>query len=381
MPQKTRVGVPMEPTMESMAKLLRRDERMTLALRGLYERYGYKKFRMNRFEAYDFYAEYRDFLNNGQVLTFSGLDGRLMALRPDVTLSIAKKIKAESPDTERLYYTEPVYRPARYASEYRETYQVGIEYICGEMPYAGVELVLLAVQSLRLISRDAVLDLSHTGFIGGLLAGLPVDEPVRRAIRSCIEAKNTHELSGIAPANLAEADIERLQAVARLSGPFPEAFDRAAALASNRQMAAAVEELGVLANALSALGQAESLRLDFSITSDAKYYSGLMLRGYIDGVPGAVLSGGRYDPLLTRMGKPGVSAMGFAIYFDELARFLSEEADTAVEAVVRYAPEADPAAVARAVQACAARGERVWAGTALPEGLTWTRLVEVGKDA
>ena len=137
----------------------------------------------------------------------------------------------------------------------------------------------------------------------------------------------------------------------------------------------------MLTDALSALGQAAPLRLDFSITSDAKYYSGLMLRGYIDGVPGAVLSGGRYDPLLRRMGKPGVSAMGFALYFDELARFLSEEADTAVEAVVRYAPDADPAAVARAVQACAARGERVWAGTAPPEGLTWARLAEVGKDA
>ncbi|MCL1854400.1 MAG: ATP phosphoribosyltransferase regulatory subunit [Clostridia bacterium] len=366
--------------METTGSLLRRDERVTLALRSLYEQYGYKKFRMNRFEAYDFYAAYRDFLGSSHVLTFTGLDGRLMALRPDVTLSIAKKVKADSAGTERLYYSEPVYRPARDAAEYCETYQVGVEHIGDGTFYTSVELISLAVQSLQLISADAVLDLSHTGYIGGLLAGLPVDESMRRAIRRCMEQKNAHELRDILPRNLQPADIERLLAVARLSGPFPESLEQAALFASGPEMLAAVEELDTLAKALSVLGQASPLRLDFSITCNAKYYSGLMMRGYIDGVPGTVLSGGRYDPLLRRMGKPDVSAMGFAIYFDGLARFLSQEVDSAVETVVLYSLDADPAAVAKAVQDCTARGERVWAGTALPEGLTWTRLVEVGRD-
>ena len=367
--------------MEATANLLRRDECVTLALRGLYERYGYKQFRMNRFETYDFYAEYRDFLGSGQVLTFSGLDGRLMALRPDVTLSIVKKLKAELAGAERLYYTEPVYRPVRHAAEYRETYQVGIEHIGDGTPYASVELITLATQSLQLISADAVLDLSHTGYVGGLIAGLPVDEATGSAIRHCIQTKNAHALRETVPSDWAEADIERLQAIARLSGPLPEALDRAATLATGPEMFAAVKELEALMKILKALDQATPLRLDFSITSDAKYYNGLMLRGYIEGVPSAVLRGGRYDPLLSRMGKPGVPAMGFAIYFDELARFLSKEADTGVETVVLYSAGADPVAVARTVQAAAARGERVWAGTEPPEGLTWTRVVEVQKDA
>jgi len=351
-----------------------------LALRGLYERYGYKKFRMNRFEAYDFYASYRDFLGSGHILTFSGLDGRLMALRPDVTLSIAKKAKADPACSERLYYSEPVYRPARDAAEYCETYQVGVEHIGSGTLYTGVELISLAVQSLKLISADAVLDLSHTGYIGGMLAGLPADETTRQAIRRCIERKNTHELRDVASKNLQPEDVKRLQAVALLSGPFPDALEQAAAFAAGPEMLAAVEELDMLTKALSALGQASPLRLDFSITSNAKYYSGLMLRGYIDDVPGTVLSGGRYDPLLHRMGKSGVSAMGFAINFDGLSRFLSDEEDSSVETVVLYAVDADPVAVAKAVRDCTARGERVWASATLPKGLTWTRLVEVGRD-
>ena len=62
------------------------------------------------------------------------------------------------------------------------------------------------------------------------------------------------------------------------------------------------------------------MRLDFSINSDEEYYNGIMFRGYIKGVPKAVLSGGRYDLLLSKMGKPGLQAIGFAIFFDEIGR-------------------------------------------------------------
>ena len=107
------------------------------------------------------------------------------------------------------------------------------------------------------------------------------------------------------------------------------------------------------------------------------YYDGLILRGYIRGVSGAVLSGGRYDPLLRRMGKPGLSGLGFAIYFDELARYLSEPAREEVDVLLLYDEDADPAAVAREAQACADGGERVWAAPSEPAGLAYGRVVRV----
>ena len=84
--------------------LLRPDERVTLALRGLYERYGYKKYRMSKFEEYDFYTKNKDFLSSQEIITFTDLDGKLMALKPDVTLSIVKNTRADEA-CEKLYYS------------------------------------------------------------------------------------------------------------------------------------------------------------------------------------------------------------------------------------------------------------------------------------
>lgn len=364
--------------MQDIYALLRKDERVTLALRGLYEAYGYRKFRMNRFEEYDFYAGYRDFLANGQIISFTDLDGKLMALRPDVTLSIVKKANDGARADERLYYTEPVYRPAKGLTGYRESDQVGIEYIGDVTPYASVEVVSLAVQSLALIGPQSVLDLSHTGYIGGLLQSLPLSASRRRDVRRCLAEKNAHELAALVDGKLSHEDTERLLAVCRLSGPFAQTLRQARALAGTETMHEAVDALESLYAALLACGEADTLRLDFSISGDAKYYGGLIMRGYESGVPTAVLTGGRYDPLLRRMDKPQLSAMGFAIYFDELAQYFSEEADTGVDTVIRYAKDADPAAVSRMVRARIARRERVWAGAQPPADMPCKQVLEVG---
>jgi len=76
--------------MELDLKILKPQERVSLQLRILYEREGYRKYHMGRFEEYSLYQENRRFLSSEQVITFTDLDGRLLALKPDVTLSIAR---------------------------------------------------------------------------------------------------------------------------------------------------------------------------------------------------------------------------------------------------------------------------------------------------
>ena len=77
--------------MELDLNLLRPQERVSLQLRLLYEKAGFRQYHMGRFEEYGLYQENRRFLSSEQVITFTDLDGRLLALKPDVTLSIAKK--------------------------------------------------------------------------------------------------------------------------------------------------------------------------------------------------------------------------------------------------------------------------------------------------
>ena len=133
-------------------------------LNQLYEEYGYRKFRMSKFEDYDLYAQNKDFLKKGHIITFTDGDGSLKALKPDITLSIMKN---NSGDSEKVYYNENVYRET--GGTFREILQVGVESVGQIDPYAEAEVIVLAAKSLRTISEDYVLDLSDVSFVGGLL--------------------------------------------------------------------------------------------------------------------------------------------------------------------------------------------------------------------
>ena len=71
-------------------KLLKSDERALLTLRSLYKAYGYLPFKMSKFEEYDLYVRNKDFLVSDSIITFTDTAGKLLALKPDVTLSIIK---------------------------------------------------------------------------------------------------------------------------------------------------------------------------------------------------------------------------------------------------------------------------------------------------
>ena len=152
----------------SVPDVLSPQERLVLSLRGLYESYGYARFPMRRFEEYALYLENKSFLTSESVLSFTGASGQLMALRPDVTLSIVKRARPERRQVEKLYYHESVYRLSPTDHEFTEIGQLGVE-LLGEVDlYGAGEVLRLAIESLRLTGAGFVLDISHMGFAGGL---------------------------------------------------------------------------------------------------------------------------------------------------------------------------------------------------------------------
>lgn len=354
---------------------LRKGERTAYLLRILYEGCGYRNFRMGKFEEYDFYVDHRDFLNSAQIITFTDLNGKLMALKPDVTMSIVKNTRATAEAPERLYYSESVYRLSREVREYKEISQVGIEYIGKVTPYTNIELVSLALKSLALIEEDYVLDISHMGFLSGVFSAIQTPAEAKKALLRCLESKNAHELTAIAAEyGIAAAETAPLAALLRISGPMGEALPRIKTLATTPAMREALSELEALYGVLAASGQAGALRLDFSIANDSSYYNGLIFRGYVKSVPRAVLSGGRYDPLLGCMGKGDLEAIGFAIYFDEIDRYFPQPAQSRYDAVVLYGPDTDLLSLHRALESLTKKGLRVCALTSPPEDLSGAKL-------
>ena len=314
--------------MELDLNILKPQERVSLQLRLLYEKAGFRQYHMGRFEEYGLYQENRRFLSSEQVITFTDLDGRLLALKPDVTLSIAKNAQVEPGQCGRFYYAENVYRPSQESHTFKEISQMGLECIGAVDDAVTAQAVSLAIQSLARTGRDFVLEISHMGFVTGLFDAVGAPESIRPKLLTCIRDRNAHELQKCAAeAGLSRQGADALCRLSALTGDWETVLDAAEPLALNAAMGAALAELRTLCGTLEAQGETENLKLDLSLVNDMEYYNGLVLQGYLAGLPRAVLQGGRYDPLAAQF-RPGAKAIGFALYLDELARMT----DTAPEA-------------------------------------------------
>ena len=354
---------------------LRPDERAGLLLRELYHRHGYQPYRMSKFEPYDLYAKNKSFLVSENILTFTDTDGRLMALKPDVTLSIIKNIQPSAHALEKVYYNEYVYRTSPASMGYREIMQTGLECVGAlDLPAMG-EVVALAAESLGLLSDEYLLDLGHVGLVSGLLAGRePLEESVRTSLLAELGRTNAPAIRSLcAQAGLEHGLAEKFCRLSQLYGPPAQILPQLKELAGRQEAGAALEELESLCRILDRLGLLDRVRLDFSIVNDMSYYNGVIFRGYLPGLSSGVLAGGRYDNLLRRMGKTG-QAIGFAVYLDQLER-LYEGSEYDVDTVLLYSAQDDPAAVAERARALRAEGRSVRAERAVPQRLRYRELV------
>lgn len=307
-----------------MHDILRQEEKTVYALRALYSRYGYRPYRMSKFEEYDLYANNRSFLPEGGAITFTDTNGRLMALKPDVTLSIAKNLSPARGESVRVYYDESVYRAPDRQLGFQEITQAGLEYLGEVDAYAMGEVAYLAARSLEIIEPEYALELSHMGFVTGLIDALDCGAAAKAELLRAVGSRSEPGIRAAAGrCGAAGAPVERLCRAAGLYGPLRRLIGELRDMSVNAATERAVRELAELCEVLDALGITEHINLDLSITSDMEYYNGLVFKGYVPGVPTAVLSGGRYDSLLTKLGKQG-GAIGFAVYLNLLERLYGE---------------------------------------------------------
>ena len=348
-------------------------QRIKQQLSGLYGRWGYSRYTMSKFEEYDLYARNKDFLISDSVLTFTDRNGKLMALKPDVTLSIVKNT-ADLETVQKLYYTENVYRVAKGADSFKEIMQMGLECIGPIDDYTICEVLLLAAESLSRISQQSVLAVSDLGLLSGLIDSMGVPGSGKARLLGFMGEKNCHELSEVCRNyGLAEKDVQTLCDLVRLSGSPKEAFPKLRALLDGRMQA----EVARLERIFAALGDRQNLlRLDFSVVDDLHYYNGIVFKGFVAGIPASILSGGQYDKLMQKM-KRAAGAIGFAVYMDMLERLEPADKQYDVDVVLLYGEGQDPAAVAAKARALMADGESVLVQRSLPVDIRFRRLVNM----
>ena len=330
---------------------LKGEEKVTMALRSLYTSYGYRPYKMSRFEEYDLYAGNKDFLVSGNVITFTDTDGKLMALKPDVTLSIVKSVKDTKGAVSRICYDENVFRVSDKSGTFREIMQAGLECIGDVSSVELAEVVSLAQKSLSVISDRSVLTISHMGIVEGFIREL-TEETKQKALNA-LASRNDPELKSMG--------LDKLAELAGLTGSNEEIYARLADMAAD---SASIDELKTIVSVL----DQDRVRIDFSVLGGMKYYNGITFRGYVDGVPTTVLSGGQYDKLMKRMGKKS-RAVGFAVYLDALERLLEDRSEYDVDVVLLYKDSDDVAAVLKKAAALRESGSTVAVLRSVPETL------------
>lgn len=355
---------------------LKYDEQAVFLLRSLYSKYGYKQYKMRKFEEYDLYVQNKDFLISDSVITFTDTNGKLMALKPDVTLSIVKNTKDSDGTVQKVYYDENVYRVSKGTRSYKEIKQAGLECIGDIDPYCVCEVLSLAVKSLLTISKNCVVDVSDLAILFAVYDYIGLSYEARRKMTSLISDKNTHELKRLCEEmSVSQENTALLEELISYNGTADKVLPKLKIMADKTGASAEFAEFESVITSLEPELR-EKLRIDFSVVSDINYYNGIVFKGFIDKIPDSVLSGGRYDSLMRSMSRKS-KAIGFAVYIDMLERFNVKESKFDYDAVLLYTDADGIIDVKDAAQKLREKYGCVFTAKKLPEKATYGKLFKL----
>lgn len=251
--------------------------------------------------------------------------GRLLVVRPDSTMPIARVAATrlrEVPLPLRMFYRQNVYRnsPAmRGGSD--EIKQMGIELIGSDSRRADLEVITTAIEVLASCDNEKFrFEIGDIGFFRELVSKLDTDDASKEEIRSLIEVKNYPALNDLLDSIGNNKITNALKQLPRLFGGV-EVFEKAANLFADEKINKILSDLKAIYNDLSALGYDGKITVDLGIVNKMDYYTGVVMKGYLEGCGDEVLSGGRYNHLLAEFGYD-VPATGFAVNIDAAAKLI-----------------------------------------------------------
>lgn len=317
-------------------KLLKSEEIAITNLRSLYEQYGYKPFKMSKFEEYELYVANKDFLVSDRIITFNDTNGRLLALKPDVTLSIIKNLQ-NGMGKQKLYYNENVYRVSQSNGCFKEIMQVGLECIGDLGIYDFYEVIMLAAKSLQGISESFVMEVSNLSILELAIKRIGADEIFKEQALKFIESKNAHDLAKLCEEyEIKKADEEVLIALINSYGNRNDVIKNLQKYFKDEEL----KDIIGLSKMFDLLPFSNQIIFDFSVIGNTNYYNGFVFRGFIRGINKRVLSGGQYDKMMYKMSKK-MSAIGFAIYLDLLEELSGQANEKIMDSVILYDEETD----------------------------------------
>ena len=308
------------------------------SLMGLFRSRGYSETITPGLEFYDVFNLNSRYFPQENLYKLTDSKGRLLVMRPDNTMPIARIVATRLRDADlplKLCYAQAVYTTEpSLKGRSDEVVQTGIELIGSQLKMADLEVISTAVDSLSSFGMEFSLELGHIGIFKELVGKLEASDKDKEAIRKLIENKNFPALNDLLDSFGSSPVITALKKLPALFGG-EEVFEKAEELMPDENIKRILDELReIYADASELCGGDGSITVDLGLVNKTDYYTGLIIKGYLQGHGEEVLSGGRYDRLISEFGYD-VPAIGFAVNINAVAK-LMEKSD-----VLPAEPKAD----------------------------------------
>ena len=289
---------------------------------------GYTQVATPTFEAYDFFAT-GDTLPCDDLFKLINHQGKVLALKPDATLPIARMAAINHHDPKEIIkfcYRTNIYR--NFSSPdivKKEITQMGVEYFGNDQSYCDAEIIALAIQSLQIHGiQDIHIDLGHVGFINCLFDAIQLEDPQRKFLLKLIETKNLGDIQEfLSNTNLDSKIKSIILRLPRLYGNPQSVLVEMESLCINKEMEAVIIKLRNIFEDLEIMGYKDYISFDLGFTSQMNYYSDLIFKGYVSNWGEPLIVGGRYNHLSNRFGinRP---ACGFGVDVLQLMDYLEQ---------------------------------------------------------
>lgn len=291
-------------------------------LSALYKSKGYQKVMTPTIEFFDVFNRESSGYSPENLYSLTDSYGRLLVLRPDSTLPIARLAstrlqKADLPL--RIYYNQNVFlRQKNLTGRSDESTQSGIELMGVGGIRADLEVIATAVEAIECCTKaEYKLEIGHAGFFKSLCNNLNVDADTISAIYDCVESRNFVSLNKILDSIGNGSVTDCIRNLPRYFGGL-DVIEKAKQINLNDEGLESLKYLKELYTQLEKMGLSDKIIIDLSLVNRTNYYTGIIFKGYLEGSGISVVSGGRYDLLAGEFGKD-MPSTGFGIETGALA--------------------------------------------------------------
>jgi ATP phosphoribosyltransferase regulatory subunit len=300
-------------TMKEELKYLRLRYQIYQKLEMIVASRGFIKVEPDYFEPYDRFIKMNKRIKKESMVKIFNNDGSLSILRPDVTTNIIKQVvpKWETDDELKMFYMATTFSQNGYAL-IDETKQFGVEYL-GNSELSDYEVVDLIFSIFQVFKLNFMIEIGSQKFLNALLEALNLNESDEQTLKEIIRYKNKAELVKFIEHNEIPIQYKSiLNSIFTFQGNLENIIKKLNPYKMNEKMAEAIEELKIFNYKFDVADIQKYATFDLSLISKYDYYDGITFKGYIENIPEAILSGGRYDSLTQQFGKK-IAATGFSI--------------------------------------------------------------------